>query len=58
MNRNREWQRTTALSYRQRKQDEAKSKGVVMADHALDAMAAAYVGASASEVKAWRNGAL
>lgn len=58
MSSHRDWQRTTALNYRQRKEEEAKGQGVVMADHALDAMAAAYVGANASDVKAWRNGAL
>lgn len=50
------WQRQTALSYRERKQAEAQADRVAMSDHALDVLAAKYVGATAEQVKAWRSG--
>lgn len=52
----REWQRRTALAHRERKQAEAQKDGVAMSDHALDVLAAAYVGVTADQVKAWRSG--
>ena len=53
---NRDWQRQTALRHRERKAEEARAGGVVIADHALDVLAANYVGVSAEQVKAWRTG--
>ena len=53
---NREWQRQTALKHRERKRDEARADGASVSDHALDVLAAAYVGVSADQVKAWRMG--
>lgn len=50
------WKRQTALSYRERKQAEAQADRVAMSDHALDVLAAKYVGATAEQVKAWRSG--
>lgn len=50
------WQKQTALSRRARKEAEAKADGVAMSDHALDVLAAAYVGVTADQVKAWRSG--
>lgn len=52
----REWQRSTALKHRERKAEEARSDGAAISDHALDVLAAAYVGVSAEQVKAWRMG--
>ena len=56
MNEHQQWQRRTALAHRERKQAEAQKDGVAMSDHALDVVAAAYVGATADQVKAWRGG--
>jgi hypothetical protein len=50
------WQKQTALAHRARKEQAAKADGVAMSDHALDVLAAAYVGATADQVKAWRSG--
>lgn len=44
------WQRRTALAHRERKQAEAQKDGVAMSDHALDVVAAAYVGATAYQM--------
>lgn len=52
----REWQRQTALKHRERKAEEARGDGAAISDHALDVLAAAYVGVSAEQVKAWRTG--
>lgn len=56
MNDHDEWKRRTALSYRERKADEARQHGAAMSDRALDQLAAGYVGASAEQVQRWRSG--
>lgn len=53
---NRDWQRQTALKHRERKAEEARADGAAVSDHALDVLAANYVGVSAEQVKAWRMG--
>lgn len=52
----RAWQKETALRYRERKEAEARADGVGMHDHALDVLAANYVGATVSDVEGWRKG--
>ena len=53
----REWQRRTSLAFRERKAGEAREQGVSVADHALDVLAANYVGTSPAQVAQWRKGA-
>lgn len=56
MNEHQQWQRRTALAKRERDKAEAKDSNLPMSDDMLDAAAAAYVGATAAQVKAWRSG--
>lgn len=51
-----EWQKRTALSKRERDKSAAEAQRRPISDDALDLAAAAYVGATAAQVKAWRGG--